>query len=325
MAYLPSFRALRHQRFFPLLTHLLLFVGVSLFFSFSASGGWMAKFHDKTIMAIVIPGTHDSATHAISRTSSIAKGDDMAKVKWLKGLAPLFIAPWAKAQSLSIAKQLEAGVRYLDLRIVYRDSKKMHYTCHGLYSQKIDTVIEDIKNFIAKNKTEIIIVDIQKLYNMGNTHQELINKFSSAFQGKLADGNCLSKTLGNLAAAGQQIILLCGDSTITANASFLNRGSFIDSKWHEQTSVKGLKEKISAYSAPANKVFVIQAVLTPDGKTIAKGTVPGIAGSLKALAKKVNKELPSWMSEWKSSGKRINVVMVDFITPDLANKIIALN
>ena len=55
--------------------------------------GWMSKIDGETpITAINIPGTHDSATEYVS------------------------FAFVSRTQALSIAEQLEAGVRYFDMR-----------------------------------------------------------------------------------------------------------------------------------------------------------------------------------------------------------------
>lgn len=116
---------------------------------------------DRKLTEIVIPGTHDSGTNDI--------GVDGAGT--------------ARTQAKSVSDQLKDGIRYFDLRAV--ESKHWWGSCaepsdwwiaHGgigspdswtggltFYSYRVDTVLDEVKAFIAKpgNENEFVILDLQ--------------------------------------------------------------------------------------------------------------------------------------------------------------------
>jgi 1-phosphatidylinositol phosphodiesterase len=103
---------------------------------------WMADLPDETLMSdITIPGTHDSC----------AKSN----------------IPYVRTQNLSITEQLEAGIRFLDLRLRVHDDGEL-YLYHGgiplnwpLYL-KFDKVMSDVFTFMDKHgePSETVIVSI---------------------------------------------------------------------------------------------------------------------------------------------------------------------
>lgn len=99
---------------------------------------WTSQFPDSTrLTSLLIPGSHDSAT-----------GNGQAA----------FQSFW-KTQDLTIAEQLKAGVRFIDLRI--NSGMK---TCHGKaeFEYTAQNVLNDICNFLEKNKNEFVICLIKQ-------------------------------------------------------------------------------------------------------------------------------------------------------------------
>ena len=112
------------------------------------SADWMAALPDETPLCdIILPGTHDSATQYVQ------------------------LAFFSKCQSLSIAQQLEAGFRYLDIRL--GDVKKgADYPplMHGFTNCKtgplggtltLDQVLADCYAFLAQHPTETVIFTVK--------------------------------------------------------------------------------------------------------------------------------------------------------------------
>lgn len=101
--------------------------------------GWMSTVPDATnLAALSIPGTHDSAAN----------------------YEP--IAGTAKCQELTIAQQLEAGVRYFDLRC--RDQYDQFEMFHGPVDeqQTFDDVLATMLGFLDKHPTETVIVSVKE-------------------------------------------------------------------------------------------------------------------------------------------------------------------
>lgn len=110
----------------------------------SGSADWMAKLpDDKKLSDIVLPGTHDSATKYVQ------------------------LAYFSKCQSLSVGEQLEAGCRYLDIRLGDAD-KGADYPrlMHGFTNCRrsllggklyLDEVLADCYAFLSQHPTETVL------------------------------------------------------------------------------------------------------------------------------------------------------------------------
>jgi hypothetical protein len=155
---------------------ILLFISYWLLANFlSLSPGtaadWMQEnehcLSDKHLNEIFIAGTHDSATYDLEDTfgknQSINHNINLLKYL-LVGFAVTKISKnWSKAQSFSILEQLESGIRYLDLRVIYRKSKQDFYTVHGLYGPRLAKVLNQITTFLSLHPKEILIIQIGDL------------------------------------------------------------------------------------------------------------------------------------------------------------------
>ena len=110
--------------------------------------GWMRKIDGETpITAINIPGTHDSATEYVS------------------------FAFVSRTQALSIAEQLEAGVRYFDMRFEKTENgfKAVHSLsdCRegkSIFSEKLtaEKIIGDCSAFLSENPSETILFQLRE-------------------------------------------------------------------------------------------------------------------------------------------------------------------
>lgn len=98
---------------------------------------WMQALPDeKALTQITIPGTHNTVAH---------------------------FEPWphsAACQKLELAEQLEAGIRFLDLRCRHLNDDFLLY--HGAVSQKqtFDQAIATLSDFLTHNPSETVIVSI---------------------------------------------------------------------------------------------------------------------------------------------------------------------
>ncbi|NP_001099170.1 uncharacterized protein LOC100126020 precursor [Danio rerio] len=96
--------------------------------------GWMETLNDdKLISEVTVPGTHDTmALHA----GAVAE-----------------CPPWL------LENQLNAGIRYLELRVKGRNLKLVHgvFSQHTTFSDVVDT----IKSFLSHYKTEVVLVQVK--------------------------------------------------------------------------------------------------------------------------------------------------------------------
>ncbi|TOD07919.1 hypothetical protein CGJ70_23730, partial [Vibrio parahaemolyticus] len=115
---------------------------------------WMSAIEDSTKLSeISIPGTHNSM--------SLYGGDVAA------------------TQTLTIADQLDMGIRYLDARFKYRNGELFAY--HGIMYQyqTFSEFISTVSRFLDSNPTESIIIRIQNEGGAEEYENEFYDKFTT--------------------------------------------------------------------------------------------------------------------------------------------------
>jgi len=148
----------------------------SVLLSFSLNN-WMSVLADQnSIAAISIPGTHDSGAM----------------------IEP--VAGTAKCQNLSIADQLNAGVRYLDIRCRHIDNAFAIH--HGAIYQNLNfnDVLNACINFLNSHPSEAIIMSVKEEHTPSNNTRSFEQTFDTYVQqnpGKWDLGNNIP-TLGSI-------------------------------------------------------------------------------------------------------------------------------
>lgn len=127
---------------------------------------WMSGIDDNTLISdISIPGTHDSGSKIVDSMTST----------------------WAQCQSMSISQQLEAGVRYLDMRLEYDTTvagniRVVHGTVNcwsenGTALSLLE-IISDCCRFLDANPSETILFSVKE--DDGNNASSLAQAIISA-------------------------------------------------------------------------------------------------------------------------------------------------
>ena len=284
------------------------------------------------LASLVLPGTHDSATYAINRDSMVAPSQDIPA--WVNAAYALpfagpvimqIIANWSRTQALDTTAQLNAGIRYFDLRVVLQGG--VFYTVHGMYGSPLTQVVNSVASFLAQNTKEVVILDFNHLYGITD-HAPLIQMLISAFGDKLAPKTYSpTSKLNDLWATGRQVIVTYADAA-TANAyPQIWPQSTISSPWPNTDNQDTLKSRMDGYltSRDPNKLFVLQGILTPTGSTIGMGVLPGNPGSIADLATPLTPQITTWVQAWRA--RNLNIVIVDWFTasPNYVDTLIQLN
>nr|WP_241904243.1 hypothetical protein [Vibrio lentus]PMI45695.1 hypothetical protein BCU43_23925 [Vibrio lentus] len=113
---------------------------------------------DTPLNNIIIPGSHDSGAYGAQNYSKKAAGVNFPLSK---------LRDWSETQDLSVRKQLNAGTRFLDLRI-YEDRGE-YYFAHSLIYGKIDNILNEVSQFLDENRGEIVIIKSTFVRNVTNT------------------------------------------------------------------------------------------------------------------------------------------------------------
>lgn len=277
----------------------------------AARADWVAGLHEHhprtRLVDLVLPGTHDSGSHAITRTSASAPG----KPEFYASFGAL-TAAWARTQERSVAEQLAEGIRYLDLRVARHEGKLV--LVHGLVSRELAGALEEVRLFARDHPREPVLLDFQAMPTAA-AHGELDEHVQHALADHLFESSApLSEwTLASLWSSSRNLIAIFDHAGFAARrAAYLARG-VLDSVWTDARTLDTLRERLDARirSRAPDRLQCAYLTFTPNLETIVSdpiGARRGLAGMSKPLF-----DLPGrWITRWLDSGLRPNVISVDF-------------
>ncbi|KAK9506243.1 hypothetical protein O3M35_008213 [Rhynocoris fuscipes] len=294
---------------------------------------WMKNLNDEkrnsSITSLAIPGSHDSMTYGISRTSKIAPdAEPVVKelAKYLKPFVNLVMYSWSVTQNTNVKEQLNLGIRYLDLRIATKDNDSQFYFVHGMYGHNVTSGLSDIKDYLNQHLKETVILDFQHFYDFNNLdHERLINLVISIFGEKLCPRpiDLSFVTLETMFENGYQVIVIYRNSN-ARHKTFLWTSNMWPNPWPNTMNVTDLQKYLDDHLAkrPNNAGFVSQCVLTPQTSTVVFHPFSGV---MSKCAVPVSKTIIPWI---KKQSPPLNVAIADFIDMNNANfplSVISLN
>jgi 1-phosphatidylinositol phosphodiesterase len=151
-----------------------------------APDSWMSSLPDGALLReLTIPGTHNSGAR--------------------------YGGPWTECQNTTVAEQLSAGIRFLDIRCrLFEGSFTIH---HGAFYQRLnfDDVLGSCRDFLSARPSETVLMRVKQEYS-----EESAEAFRAVFDDYL-DGRGwrslfqLDPVLPALGAARGKVVLL-GDS-----------------------------------------------------------------------------------------------------------------
>ncbi|XP_053088131.1 PI-PLC X domain-containing protein 1 [Pangasianodon hypophthalmus] len=116
----------------------------------------------------------------------------------------------------NIVQQLQAGIRYFDLRIAHKQNDMSHdlYFTHVIYTQVtvVDT-LNTVATWLSEHPKEIIILACSHFEGLSEKlHEEFIYSLKKIFGSKLCPSNA-DITLRRLWTSGHQVVLSYEDQT----------------------------------------------------------------------------------------------------------------
>ena len=256
---------------------------------------WMSMIKDETLLKkVVIPGAHDAGT---------------------KGLSYL-----AETQDRDTADMLSCGTRYFDLRVSKtKDGELKIY--HGPFKGvTLDSVLEQIKQFLQTNPTEALILDFQHFD--GNAEQDTKTKVLTLpvveaqgdfveFVDNLTLGEIRGKCLilwGDDSADGVTFLRRNNDEGTIENSALQ---SYYEGRLNKKSSKNYIKNAlphyIEMYKQQGKGLFVLQGQLT-DGLFI-------FGPHFREATH--NKNMNKYVEGLKDSADLdvINIIMRDYVSP----------
>ncbi|XP_035206296.1 PI-PLC X domain-containing protein 3-like [Stegodyphus dumicola] len=285
---------------------------------------WMEKLpeeaHSLPLHCLAIPGSHDSLSSSLTPHSDISPDDpglyNSFFIRATSCLSKRIIYNWCCTQTLDCKQQLEAGIRYFDLRVAKRADDGELYIVHGLYGTETKNILEAMYEFLTTHSKEVILLDFQHLYEMNHfDHHKLLHQLTETFGAMLCPyvADLTEFTLSWLWERGFQVVVFYRD-TVAQYHPFLWPGESIPNPWPNTRSIKNLLAFLTIdRRREAGKFFVSQAILTPNLFLILRN----LLGNLRSvLVSDCNKQLLKWLEDKHPGPHGLNIVICDFIDYD---------
>ncbi|KAL7372111.1 hypothetical protein ABVT39_010407 [Epinephelus coioides] len=160
---------------------------------------WMSQLppqlHDVPLFNLAIPGSHDSMSYDLDINSSIIEPSSLKRLSKIYCIREI-VRRWATTQEETITNQLDAGVRYFDLRVARKpndtDPTRLYFY-HGLYTRTdVETVLRVMNDWAEKHPKEILILALSNFKgfdknNEDKLHSHLISFIKTLFGAKLRE------------------------------------------------------------------------------------------------------------------------------------------
>ncbi|KAF0694386.1 Aste57867_14726 [Aphanomyces stellatus] len=267
---------------------------------------------------ITLLGSHNSGTYDIrGKTTS---GDCDAKlapyIKRIPGVA-LFVRQWAKCQRLTVAHQLEAGIRYLDVRVQVSPDGTSMRLCHSICGIDLDDFLDQVKGFLDAHPLELVVLDVNHIYVSEETHHaHVLTRIIDRLGGTARIAPTAmppSTSLHAFRAANVQVAVLYHHDP-TALSHNVWPSHHITSPWPNvptkaevfAAAKTNLADRLNQLATETHQLHVLQLVPTARGGDLIKHF------SVLGFSKPVLKDAPAWLvAETSTALHGCNVVLVD--------------
>ncbi len=287
---------------------LSIFAMVVIGFAMAESDGsdWMSRISDKVrLSSLTIPGTHNSAALR----------------------EPL--AGTAKCQTLPLAEQLDAGVRFFDLRCCHQEDRFHIY--HGPISQKLtfESVLKTFRDFLLEHPRESLLISIKPESSPRRNSRSFVETLQAYIEEEPQIWH-LGETIPTLGEVRGKLVLL-------RRFAATEELGFPATDWGHDGSHKGdtmfVQDRFEVAQAEIKWNIIRQgldySLAQPPGDLLhlhfTSGYRSGAFGvpNISVISRSVNQRLSHYLkiAPHQSHG----CLVLDFITPDLARAIYQLN
>ncbi|RYZ91591.1 MAG: hypothetical protein EOP06_06625 [Proteobacteria bacterium] len=313
---------------------------------------WMAKpsIQQKKVSSLVLPGTHDSGTYALTRELSKIKYGNIAFLWDLEpgkapdtwaGKAPYYlgddlynfvfsvIEDVSKAQDKSILNQLNDGIRFFDLRMYFDSATNDVHVQHGLRGCTLRTILEDVSQFLKQSGgRELILLQVShtNFTEKSEGITKLVSELNACIEPKYVytpkDVSSFGSTvLEQITSSGSKVVVLDADnlpypvgSTIFSASIYQKAPGGADGT----SDVEALKQREEAGLAQqrTSPFYEVAWTLTPQVTDIAREVTSRLQGNppqgvVEAMAKKANDHLRAFV-EGRNKSQAFNLITVDW-------------
>ena len=278
------------------------------------TAGWMDALVPAAtrLRDLVIPGTHNTASFAITALSDVHESAPPEAA-----LFPEIAAGWSVCQHLSIDAQLERGVRFLDIRVNEHEGQLM--TLHGLISISYAEAMQQIAAWSSAHPREVLLINIGEL-PPASMYQALADATTSGLSGLLYDApiDPATLTIGDVWQSGRSIIATVDSAQLASLSSALHaKDALHHGLWANSRDRDDLFSKNDTFleqNQNEPRWLGIGFTFTPDQQTIVDGVaVMGAPGNLFDFERVIFDTPGAWMPDWIAGGLSLNVLTIDFV------------
>ncbi|XP_066926141.1 PI-PLC X domain-containing protein 3-like [Clytia hemisphaerica] len=282
---------------------------------------WMtnldASFTTKPITKLAIPGSHDCGAYFLDASGPVCPDESgIIQAADCSTCTKQIIVRWSRTQGATIIQQLNAGVRYLDMRIGYRADVDDFFFVHALYGFKISKMFEEIQTFLNDNPKEVIILDFQQFHTFtAETHQKFIVMIETYFPNMLYPCNGATEvnmSLNDFWQNQKQIFARYAAGSVTDQNPQFWSNKFINTPWYNTADIDVLLTRLDEFFDlyVSGSLNIHQALLSPQTCTIVCKSCSSLE---KDLAIPGNSHIRQWIKYKKQENKEVNVFICDFM------------
>ncbi|XP_027145152.1 PI-PLC X domain-containing protein 1 [Larimichthys crocea] len=301
----------------------------------TSNSDWMSKLpskcQNKDLFHLAIPGSHDSMSYDLDIKSSIIEPDVLKRFSKIC-CARKIVRRWATTQEEPIAKQLDAGVRYFDLRV----ARKPHdtnptrlYFYHGLFTRTdVETILTDINDWAKAHPKEILILALSHFKGFDDTnkshlHDHLIKFIKNLFGDKLFPSTEIP-TLKSCWDKGRNVIVSY-DYQAAHHPQLWSKITYYYGNSMKPAEVESKLIQDLAHAWPSKNFFVCGLNLTlPENASILK-YILRLYGNLPSVIRRSLPSMVQWLKE-QALKTHVNIVASDLVTShDFVSTVVELN
>ncbi|TMS21982.1 Pepsin A [Larimichthys crocea] len=241
---------------------------------------------------------------------------------------------FSRAQNMEepIAKQLDAGVRYFDLRV----ARKPHdtnptrlYFYHGLFTRTdVETILTDINDWAKAHPKEILILALSHFKGFDDTnkshlHDHLIKFIKNLFGDKLFPSTEIP-TLKSCWDKGRNVIVSY-DYQAAHHPQLWSKITYYYGNSMKPAEVESKLIQDLAHAWPSKNFFVCGLNLTlPENASILK-YILRLYGNLPSVIRRSLPSMVQWLKE-QALKTHVNIVASDLVTShDFVSTVVELN
>lgn len=229
---------------------------------------------------------------------------------------------WSLTQSLDVLQQLQAGIRYFDIRTCVKPgSSGEFFVLHGLYGHRIRNLLLSVLSFLYVHPKEVVFLDFNHFYNMtADTHKQLIDLIQDFFGDKLVPSYFIATkpqdiSLRSLYATPHRVFVFYQAGYFLTEAG-LWPSSAIVAPWADTDDVKIMVEFLENWyktKAFSWQFTVAQGVVTPSYNTVAKH----LCTTLKKISVPATSTFTDWVASKTAGQHGLNICIADFVETNL--------